>query len=203
LQRSLYGIFARHALVDLLAQLRLCEFRQLKASVDLPGPKFVFAHILLPHPPYLFSPEGSRLNVPTAVNFASEDAEGSRAIYAGQTEFAKKSAIDAIEHILKHSKKPPIIILQSDHGPATYGDIFAQKPNDTFVQERFGIYNAIYLPKLSAHVLPPDLTPVNTFRIIFNNYFGTKYPLLPNRMYSSSYATPFKFTEITAKLRQP
>jgi hypothetical protein len=35
----------------------------------------------------------------------------------------------------------------------------------------------------------PSISPVNTFRVIFNNYFGTNLPLLKDQTYNSVDAT--------------
>ena len=45
------------------------------------------------------------------------------------------------------------------------------------------ILNALYLPGQTTAPLTPEMTPVNTFRIIFNRYFGTDMELLPDRNY--------------------
>lgn len=43
--------------------------------------------------------------------------------------------------------------------------------------------------------------PVNTFRLIFNFYFGTDYELLDDRCYFSSYDYPYKFTDVTDEVK--
>jgi hypothetical protein len=44
--------------------------------------------------------------------------------------------------------------------------------------------NAYYLPK-GYKDLYDSITPVNSFRIILNEYFGASYPLLPDITYES------------------
>ena len=46
---------------------------------------------------------------------------------------------------------------------------------------------AYYLPDSGAASLYPSMSSVNTFRVVFNTYFGTDLPLLPDTSYSSSY----------------
>jgi hypothetical protein len=48
------------------------------------------------------------------------------------------------------------------------------------------------LPKVEAP-LYPTITPVNTFRIIFNTYFGQNIPLLEDVSMYSSYEDPFRY----------
>ena len=69
-------------------------------------------------------------------------------------------------------KKPPVIILQGDHG---YGD--ANLPY------RLRNLNAYYLPGDGKKLVYPSITPVNSFRLIFNAYFGGKYAMLEDKSY--------------------
>jgi hypothetical protein len=127
-------------------------------------------------------------------NYPGTQAEYIRS-YRGQVQFISSQMLQAIDDILATAETPPIIILQADHGPGAYldwGDI-----ESTRMEERFAILNAFYMPGQTAEALPSDLSPVNTFRMIFNTYFSTDLPLLPNQSYFSGWETPFDFTEVT------
>jgi hypothetical protein len=50
---------------------------------------------------------------------------------------------------------------------------------DTYFQNLL----AIYLPDGKTEPLYPSLSLVNVFRLIFNQYFGAAYPLLPDMSY--------------------
>ncbi|MCJ7608209.1 hypothetical protein MUP00_00870, partial [Candidatus Bathyarchaeota archaeon] len=63
--------------------------------------------------------------------------------------------------------------------------------------ERTGILNAYYLPADSRSKLYPSITPVNTFRLIFDSCFGTHYGLLPDRVHFSTYEDRFRFVDVT------
>ncbi len=39
------------------------------------------------------------------------------------------------------------------------------------LKQKFGILNAFYLPDVDNDILYPTITPVNTFRVVFNLYF--------------------------------
>jgi len=41
----------------------------------------------------------------------------------------------------------------------------------------------LYLPGVSHDAVDADHTPVNTFRLVFNEYFGAAYPMLENRSF--------------------
>ena len=48
---------------------------------------------------------------------------------------------------------------------------------------RFNILNAYYLPDIDIGILYPHITPVNSFRVVFNQYFGTDFELLKDKNY--------------------
>src|SRR6059036_426547 len=60
----------------------LFAFRQLRRVATASGPKFVFAHILLPHDPYVFKADGS------ALSEADAKAAPERQLYADHLAFA-------------------------------------------------------------------------------------------------------------------
>jgi hypothetical protein len=75
---------------------------------------------------------------------------------------------------------PPIIVLESDHGPTSYGG----------AKNRIGNLMAYYFPGKDMDSLAyPTITPVNSFRLVFNAYFGGSYPLLDDVSYFSGQTT--------------
>jgi hypothetical protein len=151
----------------------------LETIARVTSPKFVFVHIIIPHDPFVFKADGS---IETDVNFYSEaghpsDQEHYIQGYTQQVQYINSRILAILRNILAESATPPIIVMQGDHGVQA---------------DRMVILNAYYLPGGGGD-LYPTITPVNTFRIIFNEYFGTQYPLLPDRSYLSNYDTPFDF----------
>jgi hypothetical protein len=71
-----------------------------------------------------------------------------------------------VTEILANSKTPPIIIIQSDHGSRMAPEYYCR------------IFNAIYFPGKSGKLFYETLSPHNTFRLMFNEYFGADMPLL-------------------------
>jgi hypothetical protein len=64
---------------------------------------------------------------------------------------------------------------------------------------RIGILNAYHLPGVETGVLYPTISPVNSFRVVLNAYFGTKLPLLPDRTIRHvSDFQPFIFDDVTS-----
>jgi hypothetical protein len=89
--------------------------------------------------------------------------------------------LDTIDTILKNSEKPVVIVLQSDHGDEKFLDRDA--PTTQGVNVRSAILNAIYFSDPSYDSLYPTMTPVNTFRVVLNHWFGTEYPLVQDKVF--------------------
>jgi hypothetical protein len=177
-------------------------FDGLKSVAALDGPKFVFAHIIVPHPPFVFNAEGNAIvpNVP----YSPADGEAFQGTpvdyqqaYIKQLQFANREMRVIVDAILTQSKKPPIIIIQGDHGPGSL--LKRDDLNRSCLWERTSILNAYYFPG-NADKLYPTITPVNSFRVLFNGYFGTDFPLLPDKTYFSPISWPYNFTDITDRI---
>lgn len=173
---------------------RLCMFSKLANEVQkIEGPKFVFAHILAPHPPYTFGRNGEYVETKSSLsewNYKSQ--------YLDQLIFINKKTKELINEILSKEKIPPIIILQGDHGPNFSG----LEANDKVFQERMPIFNAYYLPDNGKKVLYDSITPVNTFRLIFNYYFNAGYDLLDDKIYYADTSKSFyDFIDVTDKVK--
>jgi hypothetical protein len=166
------------------------QFSRLAELPEDPAPTFVFAHILVPHPPFVFDANGKCLSLEEAT------ARSRQKNYTDQVIFINGMILDLVRKIQATSKTEPIIVIQADEGPwpqAYAGDerFFGQdissvdwtKVPRAELREKMRILNALYLPGQEPAPLHRSMTPVNTFRIIFNRYFGTDLPLLPDRNY--------------------
>jgi hypothetical protein len=163
----------------------------LENITTIPGPKFVFAHIVAPHPPFVFGPNGEFVvrNTPLTLNFDLEDREWRRYVpgYRGQVIYLNSMFEKIFESILENSSRSPIIILQGDHGITRVSSVL----------ERVAILNAYHLPGGGDELLYPSISPINTFRLIFNFYFGGKFELLQDVSYFwKSDEGPYEFDVI-------
>jgi hypothetical protein len=91
-----------------------------------------------------------------------------------------------------------LIILQGDHGPCCF--LHHTSLDDTYLQDRMSILSAYYLPGGAGRELYDTITPVNSFRVVFNHCFGTGYKVLPDRSFYSSVTTPYKFIDVTDQI---
>lgn len=159
------------------------KFNKLSALRRNGAPLFVFAHMLIPHNPFVFFPDGR-------YKTSAEAKALSRAKnYIDQVDYVNQKITELVNDLLQ--KEPqPIIVIQSDEGPFPTRYIANTKHFDwreatvSELKQKFGILSAIYFPDRQYERLYKDITPVNTFRIIFNKYFGENLPLLPDRIYS-------------------
>lgn len=173
-------------------------FQQLPKVPEIHGNKFVFFHCLPPHPPHVFDVNGAYVRSTAMV----ENRYSQKKEYIDQVKFVNTRLLHFVKDLLQKSKKPPIIIIQGDHGTCTSEKSetkWQPIPSNELLKERYGILNAIYIPKEYAISFPTDHTPVNTFRYVINELFKDTLPILPNISYISKYRTPFNFKEINWK----
>jgi hypothetical protein len=167
-----------------LVLFKLEKLREIPASI--PGPKFVFLHLVVPHQPFVFGPDGEPFVIPERV-FRGQTYYPPKDYslgYLNQTVYISQQIPGILEGIIRESAQPPVIILQGDHGPSHY---------DT--PDRMAILNAYYFPGREPGFYP-TITPVNSFRMLFNNYFNATFDLLEDVSYYSEYPLAYQFQAI-------
>ncbi|MBN2116894.1 MAG: hypothetical protein JW730_09995 [Anaerolineales bacterium] len=180
----------------------LSTFARLKEVPTLDGDYFVYAHIIAPHPPFVFGENGEAL----AHKEPFKLADGNNYIknhsreeyvtgYRGQIQFINTIVLNTVDAILAASETAPIIILQGDHGPGSR--LHQGTLKKTLPAERFGILNAYYFPDQDYTSLYPSISPVNSFRVVLGRFFGNEDALIPDRHYYSTWGEPFDFIEVT------
>ena len=187
-------------------ELILYNFEVLEKIAAMPEPTFTVAHIIAPHPPFVLDENGASLTPKYAFSFIDETSipvtdEEYRNGYTAQIKFVNQKLETLIDSILAKSDTPPIIILQADHGPRRVTDLSSF--DNKCQKERFAIFAAYHLPGLNKNPIPDNITPVNLFRIILNEYFSTNLPILENRSYSTEdIAYSYRFVDVTSELEK-
>lgn len=143
------------------AQQNLYQLDHLEHVAQTPGKKFVYAHLMVTHPPFVFTPSGD-------LRFNMENTDPA---YVDQIQYVNQRLLTIVKNILAQSTTPPVIILQGDHA---FG--WEEKGLDSFK-----VLNAYYLPQNGSQKLFANITPVNSFRLIFSTYFKEDLPLLPDQ----------------------
>jgi hypothetical protein len=159
---------------------------------------FVFAHLMLPHHPYIFGPNGESVS-PEKMEARWEGLENDKDGYLNQVKFVNQKLKQIITTIIEESSIPPIIILQGDHGLKSEIKNW-NHPTDEEFHNRLSIFNAYHIPTMNE--LPyENITPVNSFRIIFNELFDEQLEILPNLSYWQYDEAPI-FREVNLIFRE-
>jgi hypothetical protein len=171
---------------------------------DEPGPKFVLAHLLVPHPPMVFDRDGSFMDAADIADMRWNEQ------YRRQLDFTNRRIREIVGGLLALPEdRRPIIILQADEGPYPpfYGRDsrasieWAPGASGDDLEIKFGILNAWYVPGREDLSLDQAMSAINTFPTLFADYFGLDYEQLPDRVYAShSWGRPYDLTEVTDRL---
>jgi hypothetical protein len=180
----------------------LSTFEKLREVPALEGNYFVYAHIIAPHPPFVFDERGhvvthdEPFTLHDANYYIRDHSQKSYiAGYRRQIQYINTRVLETVDAILQKSTTPPIIIIQGDHGPGAH--LHWGSLEKTIPAERFGILNAYYFPDGDYSLLYSSISPVNSFRVVSNQFLGADYALLPDRHYYSSWSFPLDFIEVT------
>lgn len=184
------SVFLNNAYTEHREQI-LYVLNLLEEMPFIDGPKFVMAHIIAPHGPFVFGPHGEFVTQTETFTLKEDvfrtDRHDYLTGYHDQLLYLNSRVEQLVEEIKANSKTPPIIIIQGDHGPHR---------GMTSDRARMSILNAYYLPDGGDELLYPSISPVNSFRVIFNFYFGAGFELLPDVALVSGYGDPYEFVVV-------
>lgn len=151
-------------------------------------PKFVYAHLMIPHPPYIYNADGSirmddryyreALNQPISEEYYQDG-------YKKNLEYTNSVILPLVGGLISESRVPPVILLLSDHGMRN--------------ENRMENLIAIYDQGKQTQEYYSSITPVNVFRILLNRNFGTSFPLIEDRSFYSEYPDRYLLSEVQEK----
>ena len=158
------------------------------------GPKLVFAHLLVPHDPYVFLADGT--------------VDSEKATYESQLRYTNEMIKQLVGALLEQPEdKQPIIILQADEGPYPKryldgrDDFDWATATDEEIVSKFGVLDAFYLP--GAEGEPPlreGLSLANTYPEILRRYFGMESEAVADRTYAMVGGDYFNVVDITERV---
>jgi hypothetical protein len=157
--------------------IALGTFAELEKITQIEQATFTFAHITEPHLPIRFERDGSILD--KAIH--RYDPECATCLF-DELHYINTLLLQLLDKILDESDVPPIIVIQGDHGTGIKGASLGKT-----LWNDFEILSAFYLPDNGAENLYDTITPVNSFRTIFNHYFDEDYELLLEEQFSVSW----------------
>lgn len=173
------------------------NFDEIAQITAMKEPTFVFAHFICPHPNYVFHADGSF--VPATEEWSGNPLK----LYIDQVTAVNAMVTSLVERLIAESETPPIIILQSDEGPYP-GAAWkwsawenAADVTEAEVRQKMRILNAYYFPGVDRSSLYQSISPVNSFRLLFDLYFRAGLELLPDRSYVFFPGQPYKYYDVT------
>lgn len=172
------------------------KFRRLARMGGRPKPVFVFAHLALPHEPYLYRRD-CRHRDPFWP--ADDRPDSVKRAYVEQIQCLNHKLLALIDSIQSRSATPPIILIQADHGHGRFGrrgpgPMIRATP--TQIAERTAVFAAYALPGTPRSELWDSISPVNVTRLVLRHYFAADLPPLHDETYWSSWAFPYRFSRV-------
>jgi hypothetical protein len=131
------------------------------------NPKFVYAHLMMPHYPYYFDSQ----NRPLPIQKLLPGQETDRENYIEYMQYCSYRILGLVDTIISHSDSPPVILLLGDHG-------FREGIEKEERKYVFMNLNAIYLPGKNYSLFYDSISNVNQFRVFLNTEFKQQLPLL-------------------------
>jgi hypothetical protein len=129
-------------------------------------PKFVYAHLILPHEPYFLDSVGN-LNSDTAILLNKMNLKQG---YVGQVAYCNRQ-IKSIIKAISSNNHDKVVIIEGDHGYRNYEPGVPE-------EKVFMNLNSYYFSDGDYKALYNNISPVNSFRVVLNKYFCQSLPLL-------------------------
>jgi hypothetical protein len=154
------------------------KFDRLDMLAQRNGPKLVVAYLTALQPPWTFNHDGAPITSRMLHDQSQQES------YKHQLRYVNFRLERAIDAILAFTKGNAVIVVQADEGPRLADDRAAPSDEMAKLRQRSGVLCAIYLPRGAAQgKVPAQLTPVNTFRLVFRECFGADVKRLADRSF--------------------
>ncbi|MEZ6091021.1 MAG: hypothetical protein R3C05_23970 [Pirellulaceae bacterium] len=153
--------------------------------------------MISPHPPYCFDRNGKLQRRVTDDSWNNLDA------YREQAEYIGGRVLEVVDSLIASSKTPPVIIIQADHGTGTRADSRSVAySQDDSAMERMPILNAYLVPQDVRNKLYPEISPVNSFRLLLSGLFEDEnLQALEDHSFYSWYNDPYRLSDVSTLLR--
>ena len=174
------------------------KFERIK---DLAGgelPTFVLAHLSLPHEPYLYDADCTHREPYWPLGAGVLGDEKATRGYLEQISCVNRKIAVLVDSILTRSRRPPVILLQADHGHGRQGRHLPDHEDlEPFgLRERMSVFSAYLLPGVSPEMVGDSITPVNAIRLVLRHYFGADLPPMEDASYWSTEGRPYDFFRV-------
>jgi hypothetical protein len=163
----------------------------IEAAAFDPRQQLVFAHLMLPHSPFVFGRRGEPIPQPECVPTCSifegpSDKDAWVGEYGDQVVFTNDLLLEMVDSLLAGGKDP-VVILMSDHGARAWRE---EDPEEMLLN-----FFAAYTPG-APELFPDDATPINVFPRLMRQYLDEPAPLLPDRFFLPNGDGPLVITMV-------
>jgi hypothetical protein len=173
------------------------KFDQLGRLADSSGPKLVFAHLTVPHEPYVYRSDCTHRPLYWPRQDDGFDSVAVKRAYIEQLTCVNVKVGRLVEQLQRGSREPPVILLLADHGHGRMGrslPTLDAAPSDK-VRERLDIFSAYYFPGAPSSMYD-SISPVNGMRTMLRQTFGLDLPNLDDASFWSSTKYPYDFKRV-------
>jgi hypothetical protein len=179
------------------AELLDWKFNRLASLAGTSRPIFVFAHLTLPHEPFIYHSNCDHRVPYWPVDDTREKLAIKRA-YIEQIECLNAKVLTLVDSLRRRSRTPPVILLQSDHGHGRLGRLAPDLEHAAGwqVAERVAIFAAYFLPEVPSDSVSDSISPISAARLVLRHYFSADLPALVDATYWSGWERPYRFTQI-------
>jgi hypothetical protein len=170
---------------------QMTALKAIAGRSDKSTPQFTFAHVLVPHDPYIYTADGS---VPSYDSERTDNGVDETVKYTNQVTYLNKRIKDLVGYI--RSKSPDAaIIIQADEGP--YPKEFRGELTPTHyynpadlplpqMKQKFGVLASYYMPGVDQDTVTNNITAsVNPLRFVLSHYLGYDLPPLPDCQFAT------------------
>lgn len=132
-------------------------------------PRFVYTHLFMPHPPYLYDSLRKHRSMHEIALLAG--SEQFPKYYLEYLPYTNDRIRQLISTIKTNTHGQAVILFMSDHG-------YRCSVNGKATPYFFHNQNAMYFPDKDYRLLYDSMSAVNEFRVVFNKFFKQQLPLL-------------------------
>ena len=138
LQNTILLPVVEQKIIDLGKRERILY--SLEKARDIPTyiePTFTLIHLVSPHSPYVFGANGEDVKGTDEKDLDGVWSDARKSFYIDEVKFLNKEILKLVDDIIINSDKPPVIIIQGDHGTKSLG----KWEGENFIRERMEILN--------------------------------------------------------------
>jgi hypothetical protein len=168
-------------------------FEELRQVAETPSsrPRLVISHMLAPHPPLVYGPDGEHLRIDFSNAINIESDQETRAAYVGQVAYVNSHVLPVLDALTTSPRRPTVVVLMSDHGSrldtSAGSSVMSPEANRNFFAALTPGHRGLF---------GDSPTPVNLFPNLLNAYLGMNLPILPDRSFTSSGGDPMNVTPL-------